>query len=299
MSSIQIYAGFRIRTYGNLPSANMGEYRKERRKGPGLLCPGPLIGSRSVTIPELVSAALQVERDAVHAPPLPTSLSRSVVEEVAEVRAAACAAHLGADHAVRAVLDQFDGVRCDRLGEARPPGARVVFRAAVEDLVAAGGAVVEAVIVGVHVLARERELGGRLAQNGVLLRREHLPPFPVGAGPLIVRRVRVDPDRAAHAGPSQTAVPVRHFVQVLLVVALRIVELPGGCDLRGYRAVTATLKRLLVGLAGLLGGPALLVVNVVDRRAILRADVVALAHPLRRVVGLPEHCEQFPVRVLF
>ena len=65
MSSIQIYAGFRIRTYGNLPSANMGEYRKERRKGPGLLCPGPLIGSRSVTIPELVSAALQVERNAV------------------------------------------------------------------------------------------------------------------------------------------------------------------------------------------------------------------------------------------
>ena len=79
----------------------MGEYRKEKRKGPGLLCPGPLMGSHGATIPKSVSAALQVERNAVHAPPLPTSLTRSVLEDVTEMRAAAYAAHLGANHAVR------------------------------------------------------------------------------------------------------------------------------------------------------------------------------------------------------
>jgi hypothetical protein len=53
-----LYAEFWIRTYGNSPSRNMGVYRKEKRKGPGLLCPAPLMGSRSSTIPESVSEAL-------------------------------------------------------------------------------------------------------------------------------------------------------------------------------------------------------------------------------------------------
>ena len=93
---------------------------------------GP-IDPRSRAILGRASALFQVERNAVHAPPLPTSLPRTVVEDVAEVRVAARAAHLGADHPVRAVLDQFDGVRRDGLGEARPAGARVVLRAAIEE----------------------------------------------------------------------------------------------------------------------------------------------------------------------
>ena len=36
--------------------------------------------------------------------------------------------------------------------------------------------------VGVHVLAGERALGPRLAQDGVLLRREPLSPLPAAAG---------------------------------------------------------------------------------------------------------------------
>src|ERR687885_829001 len=150
---------------------------------------------------KLASAPFQVERDTVHAPPLPAGLLRTVLEDVAEMRAATRAAHLGAHHPVRAILDELDGVRRDRLGEARPAGTRVVLRVAIEERVAAGGAVVEAVFVGVHVLAGERALGRRLAQYGVLLRREPLPPLLVGAGQLVAPRTRPEADRAAHAGP--------------------------------------------------------------------------------------------------
>src|SRR5215217_60656 len=78
------------------------------------------------------------------------------------------------------------------------------------------------------------------------------------------------------------------------MVAFGVVERAGGCDLRGDRTVIGASQRLLVAVTRLLGGPALLVVSVVDRRAVLRAYVVALAHPLRWVVGLPEHREQVP-----
>src|SRR5215217_5441476 len=95
--------------------------------------------------------------------------------------------------------------------------------------------------------------------------------------------IHAESDRAAHAGTAQTAVSVGDLVQVLLVVGLGVVERASGRKLRGNRIVTGIPKRLLVGVAGLLSGPALLVIGVVDRRAVLRAYVVALTHPLRRV----------------
>ena len=61
-------------------------------------------------IPDAASATLKVEHDAVHAPTLSAGLAWTVVEDVAEVRVAARAAHLGADHPVRAVLYLFDGI---------------------------------------------------------------------------------------------------------------------------------------------------------------------------------------------
>src|SRR5829696_8869879 len=82
------------------------------------------------------------------------------------------------------------------------------------------------------------------------------------------------------------------------MVALGVVERAGRRDLRSDRAVSGTPECLLVGVAGLLSGPALLVARVVDRRAVLRACVIALSHTLRRVMGLPEHLEQIPVRDL-
>src|SRR5829696_3335983 len=171
----------------------------------------------------------------------------------------------------------------------------MVLRLAVKERIATSGAVVEAGFVGVHVLTRERGLGRRLAQDGILLRREPLPPLPIGEGQLVTIGTHAESDRATHAGTAQTAVSVRYLVQVLLVVGLGIVERASGRNLRGNRIVTGTPKRLLVGVTALLSGPTLLVTRVVDCRAVLRADVVALTHPLRRVMGLPEHCEQFPV----
>src|SRR5215210_1215959 len=66
-------------------------------------------------------------------------------------------------------------------------------------------------------------------------------------------------DRAAHAGPSQTAVSVGDLAEILLVVGLGVVERASGRNLRSNRIVTGTPKRLLVGVTGLLSGPALLV----------------------------------------
>jgi creatinine amidohydrolase len=60
------------------------------------------------------------------------------------------------------------------------------------------------------------------------------------------------------------------------MVVLGVVERADGRYLSGDRAEAGATQGLFVGGVGLLGGPALLVVRVVDRRAVLRADVVAL-----------------------
>src|SRR3972149_2418074 len=51
----------------------------------------------------------------------------------------------------------------------------------------------------------------------------------------------------------------------------------------------------LVGVTGGLGGAPLRLAVTVDRRAVLGADVIALARPLRRVVALPEQAQQLAV----
>src|SRR4051812_30234053 len=104
-----------------------------------------------------------------------------------------------------------------------------------------------------------------------------------------------DTDRAADAGAAEAAVAVRDLVQVLLVVVLGVVERAGlarrACvrsDLAELELVEQRLVRgagRLVRLLLLLGGP-------VHGRAVLGADVVALAVALGRVVRLPERPEQ-------
>src|SRR5215208_455515 len=194
-----------------LSALHRHDRRWELGESPGnedVFCEDPLDPRSRRSIRGRASALFQVERNAVHTPPLSPSLPRTVVEDVAEVRVAARTAHLGADHPVRAVLNELYGLRRNGFGEARPAGARVVLRAAIEEHVAAGGAVVEAGFVGVHVLTGERTLGRSLTQDGILLCREPLPPLLVGEGHLLAVGTHAESDRAAHAGTAQTAVSV-------------------------------------------------------------------------------------------
>src|SRR5512139_153235 len=93
------------------------------------------------------------------------------------------------------------------------------------------------------------------------------------------------------SGRRVAAVAVGVLRQVLLVVVLGEVERAGRHDLGGDVAVAALPQPRREGRPRLLGGLSLGVRRDVDRRAVLRADVVALAEALRRVVLLPEHLE--------
>src|SRR6476659_10893133 len=111
----------------------------------------------------------EVEGQAVHTKTL-TGRSRTVGEQVAEVRPATTAADLGADHAVRTVLDEFDGVGSLGLEEARPTTARLELGGRVEQLGAARRAVIRAVGMLVDVLAAPGALGAGMSEHFVLLR---------------------------------------------------------------------------------------------------------------------------------
>src|SRR6478736_5982696 len=75
-------------------------------------------------------------------------------------------------------------------------------------------------------------------------------------------------DRAGHAGTAEPAIAERVLGEILLVIVLGEIE----------------FRRL--------GGLLLLRREGVDAGTVLRADVVALPHALRRVVAFPEHLEQ-------
>src|SRR4051794_13232698 len=112
-----------------------------------------------------------------------------------------------------------------------------------------------------------------------------------------VRRLRrgpscAGPDRARHAGATEPAVAVRVLGEVLLVVVLGVVEVLERGDLRRDLAVAAAVQLPLEDALRRLGRLALSVARRVDRRAVLGAHVVALAHSLCRVVVLPEALQQ-------
>src|SRR5262249_35708085 len=79
--------------------------------------------------------------------------------------------------------------------------------------------------------------------------------------------------------------------EILLVVALGVVELAQRLDFRGDAAVAGRGQRRLVGRTAGFGGDALGVGGVVDGRPVLGPDVGALAHALGPVVVAPEGLE--------
>src|ERR1700736_5013404 len=99
---------------------------------------------------------------------------------MAEVSAAARAAHLGArdDHLeVTMLVDDLGTCGCV---EAGPPAAAVVLGAGVEELGSAPGAEILARGPDVNVLAGAGALGGPATEHRVLMGGEQLPPLLVG-----------------------------------------------------------------------------------------------------------------------
>src|SRR5215218_7176301 len=89
-------------------------------------------------------------------------------------------------------------------------------------------------------------------------------------------------------------VPVRIPLEIVLMLGLSFPERPGrrhlGDDLPGPEA-----RRFNVG-DRFVGHPALFLVEIEDRRAIARPDVVALTVPRRRIVDLEEELQQVSIR---
>ena len=96
---------------------------------------------------------------------------RTVVENVAEMAAAARAFNLY-PHLAEALVGLFDHILLiHRLVKARPAGARFELRFRAKDLQVAGGAVVIAVLVIVGIFAGIRPFGTLFAQDVKLLCR--------------------------------------------------------------------------------------------------------------------------------
>src|SRR5690606_8463791 len=121
------------------------------------------------------------------------------------------------------------------------------------------------------------------------------PPTRAGRGPLVTSGPALRGAREGDARGRVAAVAVRVLVEVLLVVVLGVVEragLGGGSHLGRDRVVALGLEHRAVALGGLADRPLLLRRRPVHGRPVLRADVVALAEALRRVVALPEDLEE-------
>src|SRR3954469_16583244 len=99
-------------------------------------------------------------------------------------------------------------------------------------------------------------------------------------------------DGTGHTGAAEPAIAVRVLREVLLVILLGEVHRRRLADLGRDLAMAGLVQLLLEDRTALLRRLELLRSIGVDRRTVLRADVVPLAHPLGRVVALPEHAQQ-------
>src|SRR5689334_17431131 len=112
----------------------------------------------------------------------------------------------------------------------------------------------------------------------------------------LLSRLHADADRAAHAGAAEAAVAAGILGEILLVIVLGVVERRRIEDLGGDGAKTLLAELALEHGARGLGLGLLVGRESVDAGAVLRADIVALAHALRRIVVLPEHAQDRLVR---
>src|SRR5262252_3935896 len=97
---------------------------------------------------------------------------------------------------------------------------------------------------------------------------------------------------AGDASAAETAIAAGVLRQILLVIILGVIEGLRVLDLGRDRAIALGLERRLVDRARGFGELFLLGRGRVDGRAILRADIIALAHALGRVVAFPESLQE-------
>src|SRR5271165_3898131 len=118
------------------------------------------------------------KREAVHAVTQAGGL-RSVVEDVAEMAAAATAMHFVPHHAKGAVLGGADGI-VERFVEARPTGAALELGLGGEQRQVAAGAGEDALAVLLQQRAGPRTFGALIAQDFILLRGKLGAPLGLG-----------------------------------------------------------------------------------------------------------------------
>src|SRR3954447_12942725 len=147
---------------------------------------------------------VEYQRKAVHAVAQAGRL-RAVVEDVAEMAAAAATVDFGAQHAEGAVLGLADGV-FQRLVKTRPAGAALELGVGGKQRQVAAGAGEDALAMFFQQRARPRPLGALLAQNVVLLRRQLRAPFGVGLFDLeFFRSLRRRHPQPAERGKAEQA----------------------------------------------------------------------------------------------
>ena len=103
----------------------------------------------------------------------------SIVEHVPEMRIAARAANLGAQHSVTTILQQADARQLLRAGKTRPPAMRFEFRVGGEERGTAAAAEVASIGIDGEQRAAKRALRAGLTQDVVALGTEKGTPFGV------------------------------------------------------------------------------------------------------------------------
>src|SRR5579863_4356100 len=97
---------------------------------------------------------------------------------------------------------------------------------------------------------------------------------------------------ATHAGAAEAAITVRVLRQILLVIVLGEIKRRRLADFGGDRAQALGGECLGITRTRSLSLRKLRRRKRINAGAVLRADVVALSHALRRIVTFPESLEQ-------
>jgi len=155
------------------PTSNSGRIQRIR----GQQRPNPILGFGLLG----PVCLFQIERDRIHAVARARRLW-TVWEDVTEVRVTAGADHFGPKASDAAVFARGNALVAERLREARPAGAGLIFRFRAEQFVAATRAAVDPGALAIVVLATKRSFGALLPTHLVLLRGELGPPFGFALG---------------------------------------------------------------------------------------------------------------------